>query len=173
MKEGLVHIYCGDGKGKTTAAVGLATRACGYGLRVLFVQFLKSGNSAEIVSFEKLETACVQNGFAPVKFIWNMDEDERCKTARQCKSYFEKAVETAQDFDVLILDEVLDAVECKLLDEADLLAFLRERPRKLEVVMTGRRYSDALEASADYITCMQKIKHPFDKGVKARRGIEV
>ena len=170
--KGLIHIYCGDGKGKTTAAVGLAVRAVGAGKKVLFVQFLKNGNSAEIKPLQKLgidTRICA----TPHGFLWTMSEEEKIRAAADYTGLLSAAFERAREgADLLILDEAVGAAGCGMIPEEELIRLLKERPEGLEVVLTGRGPSEALQAQADYITEMKKLRHPFDKGIDARRGIE-
>ena len=170
--KGLVHIYCGDGKGKTTASVGLAVRAAGADQKVLFVQFLKNGNSAELASLRLLgiETMVCET---PHGFIWTMSEEEKTQAAADYTELLREAFAEAENHvDLLILDEAVGAAGCGMIPEDELIKLLEERPEDLEVVLTGRDPSEALQAQADYITEMKKIRHPFDKGIDARRGIE-
>lgn len=170
--KGLVHIYCGDGKGKTTASVGLAVRAAGDGLKVLFLQFMKGGASGELVTFEQLENITVLRSKSPIKFAWNMSEQEKEDVCKQQKEFLEEAISIADEYDMLILDEALGACFGEFLDEEVLCAFLDKKPDALEVVMTGRNPSKELLLRADYISEIKKIKHPYDKGINARKGIE-
>lgn len=171
--EGLIHIYCGDGKGKTTAAVGLAVRAAGAGKKVIFTQFFKDGSSSEIKMLETLPgvelVLCrVQHGF--YKF---MDEAGRAAARRDFSSLLDTALtRAAEGADLLVLDEAISACNCGVIDEEKLAAFLTEKPAGLEVVLTGRNPSERLLARADYITEMKKIRHPYDQGITARLGVE-
>ncbi|MBO4873353.1 MAG: cob(I)yrinic acid a,c-diamide adenosyltransferase [Lachnospiraceae bacterium] len=170
--KGLIHIYCGDGKGKTTAAVGLAVRAAGAGKKVRFVQFLKNGNSAELAPLRLIgiETRVSEK---PHGFIWTMSEEEKARAAADYTNLLREAFANPDGpVDLLILDEAVGAAGCGMIPEAELIRFLKERPEELEVVLTGRGPSEALQAQADYITEMKKLRHPFDQGIDARRGIE-
>ncbi len=171
---GLTHIYCGDGKGKTSAAVGLAVRAAGAGLKIVFAQFLKTGTSSEIKTLEKIENISVKICYAAKKFTFEMTEDEKaqCKDAQTSalRRLFADADEEGTD--LLVLDEALGAVCTGTLCEDELIGLLENKPSGLEVVLTGRNPSPELLELADYVTEMKKIKHPFDKGIPAREGIE-
>lgn len=171
MEKGLVHIYTGGGKGKTTAAAGLCARALGQGLRVGYYQFLKNGCSGEVESLRKLGAEVVA-AQSTDKFIWEMDEKEKeaCRAAQA--AHLQMAREAMPSLDLLVLDEVIGACGAGMLREKDLLTLLAERPLRLEVVLTGRDASEALYAVADYITEMRAVRHPFDKGQTAREGIE-
>ncbi len=170
-KKGRIHIYTGDGKGKSTAGIGLCTRAVGSGLRVAFFQFLKTGRSGEIASLEKLgvqvEVAVCQ------KFIWNMDEAEKAACAAATREVFAHAVEAAGGVDLLVMDEAISAASSGLLPLEELLAFIRQKPPALELVLTGRGDCTALRPYADYFTEMRMIAHPYEsEGLAARKGVE-
>ena len=170
---GLLHLYYGDGKGKTTAAMGLALRALGSGKRVVIVQFLKGGQSGEIPLLEQLG-ATVYRGKAGQKFVFQMNEEEKAEYGRQVRQHFADTVAAVEKYHakLLVLDEVLDAVAIGMLSDEELAEFLRNRPEDLEVVMTGRAPTPCTDPLADYITRMEKVRHPFDKGLNARKGVE-
>ena len=171
--SGLVHLYCGDGKGKTTAAVGLAVRHAGHGGKVVFAQFLKDGSSGECRVLAKLGVTVLAAN--PVgKFSFRMTEEEKAETAAALGRTFDAATGFAvrERATLLVLDEVCAAVNCGFLPEKTLTEFLESRPDSLEVVLTGRDPSENLQVHADYITEMKKRRHPFDEGVAAREGIE-
>lgn len=171
---GLVHIYCGEGKGKTTCSVGLSVRACGYGLHVLFMQFLKSGDSSELKVLKSLPGVDVL-GTKPIKkFSFQMTEEEKAETRQINAEQFHDMVRMLENdhYDMLVLDEVLGAIEAGLLDDQLIVNFLKNRPEQLEVVMTGRYPTEELEELADYVSRIDKVKHPYDKGIPARAGIE-
>ena len=171
--SGLIHIYCGEGKGKTSAALGLALRAAGAGMKVLFVQFLKDGSSSEISMLERLgiETACCPD---IRKFVFQMTEAERLQAGEEYSRLLSAAVSCCREegSGLLVLDEVLPACRLGLVPEAALTDFLRSKPSELEVVLTGREPSPALLELADYVTEMKKLRHPYDRGIQARKGIE-
>lgn len=169
-----VHLYCGDGKGKTTAAVGLAVRFAGRGGKVVVAQFLKDGTSGECRALAKLETVTMLAANPVGKFSFQMNEEEKQRTADAVQRTFAAATGYAvrEGAGLLILDEVCAAISCGFLDEQEVLDFLDGRPDTIEVVLTGRDPSEALQQRADYITEMTKRRHPFDGGVTAREGIE-
>jgi len=176
MKEtGLIHIYCGDGKGKTTAAMGLALRCAGRGFPVVVAQFLKDGTSGECRVLAKLDNVTLFAANPCGKFSWQLADDEKSRTAGALRRMFEAASGLAVKTNarLLVLDEVCGASAAGLLDERALLDFLDSKPKGLEVVITGRNPSDKLLGRADYITEMVKKKHPYDKGIAAREGIEL
>ncbi len=172
--NGLTHVYCGDGKGKTTAAIGLGVRACGSGKRVLLVQFLKGNSSSELLALGQLTNFSVLPAPNNIKFTFNMTKRELEETAALCVGLFCKAVSAvnAGDCDMLILDEVFGAISCNLLDNKMLIDLIKNKPQKLELVLTGRDPKPEILELADYISEIKKVKHPFDKDIPARRGIE-
>lgn len=171
-QTGLIHIYYGDGKGKTTAAVGQAVRAAGYGYRVLVFQFLKNNTSSERKLLKQIEGITCMDGQFSEKFTFQMDEKEKQESRAYCRKMLKKIQEAAKDYDVLFLDEAVCAVNVGFLEEEELLSFLNEKPEHLEVILTGHMLPEKLKDAADYVTEMKKIKHPFDKGIVARKGIE-
>lgn len=173
MEQGLIHIYCGDGKGKTTAAVGLAVRACGRGKRVWFVQFLKSGDSGERRSLEKLEGITLAECPDKIKFTFAMNPQEREQAVADSRRTLQEAFRAAKDgCDLLILDEFFGALSTGMLEKEEALTLLRGRPEHLEVALTGRDPGEEFLELADYVSEICKRKHPFDRGLSARRGIE-
>lgn len=171
---GLIHIYCGDGKGKTTAAIGLAVRCAGRGNKVLLVQFLKSRDSGELYSLARLPDIEVMRGKESKKFTFQMNDEEKHALLLEHNKMFEQVLEKIKtgNYSLLILDEVIGAVNAKVFDLHKLTAFLRSKPENLEVVLTGRNPAPEFLELADYVSEMRKIKHPMDKGIMAREGIE-
>lgn len=172
-QTGLVHVYYGDGKGKTTAAFGLAFRCAGRGKRVVIAQFLKSGESGEVTAAERFPEITLVRGSSVRKFTFQMNDAEKAQTARDCAALFQKAVSLARSADarMLVLDEVIDACH-SFLPAEELTGFLDSRPEGLEVVITGHALPEELAARADYISHVVKEKHPYDRGVLARPDIE-
>lgn len=171
---GLIHIYCGDGKGKTTAAVGLAVRCAGRGNKVLLVQFLKSRDSGELYSLAKLPDIEVMRGKESKKFTFQMNEEEKHALLIEHNKMFEQVLAKIKNggYSLLILDEVIGALNAKVFEMPKLIEFLRYKPENLEVVLTGRNPAPELVEIADYVSEMRKVKHPMDKGIMAREGIE-
>lgn len=171
---GLIHIYCGDGKGKTTAAVGLAVRCAGRGNKVLLVQFLKSRDSGELYSLAKLPDIEVMRGKESKKFTFQMNEEEKHALLIEHNKMFEQVLAKIKNggYSLLILDEVIGALNAKVFEMPELIEFLRHKPENLEVVLTGRNPAPELVEIADYVSEMRKVKHPMDKGIMAREGIE-
>lgn len=171
---GLIHIYCGDGKGKTTAAVGLAVRCAGRGNKALLVQFLKSRDSGELYSLAKLPDIEVMRGKESKKFTFQMNEEEKHALLIEHNKMFEQVLAKIKNggYSLLILDEVIGALNAKVFEMPKLIEFLRHKPENLEVVLTGRNPAPELVEIADYVSEMRKVKHPMDKGIMAREGIE-
>lgn len=172
-QQGLVQIYYGDGKGKTTAAFGLAFRCAGWGRKVVIAQFLKNGASGEVKAAERFPELTVLRTKEIHKFTFQMNEEEKAATAINCRELFRQATALAaeQGARLLVMDEVIDATY-GFLPMDELCAFLDNKPEELEVVMTGHSLPQPLTDRADYISHVQKEKHPYDKGVMARKEIE-
>lgn len=172
-QQGLVQIYYGDGKGKTTAAFGLAFRCAGWGRKVVIAQFLKGGASGEVKAAERFPELTVLRTKDIHKFTFQMNEEEKAATAANCQELFRQATALAaeQQARLLVMDEAIDATY-GFLPMDELCAFLDSRPEGLEVVITGHSLPQELADRADYITHVQKEKHPYDKGVMARKEIE-
>lgn len=170
---GLIHIYCGDGKGKTSAATGLAIRCSGAGKKVVFAQFLKNGCSSEISVLKNVDNIDICVCCKPHGFVTNMSDrelnDAKCDYTELLSKVIEKAKEGV---DLLVLDEIISSCNLGIVNEKTVVEFLKNKPKELEVVLTGREPSNELLSLADYITEMKKIKHPFEKGISARKGIE-
>lgn len=171
--DALIHIYTGEGKGKTTAAIGLALRMAGSRGRVLIAQFLKDGSSAELIPLEKIEGIDLIRYPYPVAFLRRMNREELLFAREKNREYFEKITACCERYDMLLLDEFCAAYRYELIDRESALNFLRNKPRKLELVLTGRDADPELIELADYVSEIRKIKHPFDRGISARRGIEL
>lgn len=202
MEKGLIHLYYGDGKGKTTAAAGLCIRAAGNEKRVLFVQFMKDGASGEISLLRGLERVKVLCGYIPRGFYSRMDdetkklfkeEQERLfaemsdeiekKIKEEIESAGKDSGENGRDMTespsrnegitmLLVLDEITYAYGFNLIDRTKLENLLNNKPDFLEIVMTGRNPEKFLVDAADYVTEMKCRKHPYEKGIAARKGVE-
>ena len=175
MKQSCIHIYCGDGKGKSTAAMGLALRAAGSGEKVLVTQFLKDGTSSELKILREIPGVQVLTCDKKFGFFWNRTEEQKIQAKNAYEELFEKAVQTARQENIflLVMDEFIAAYNHGMIDQKKALAFLKEKPENLEVVLTGRDPAPELLEIADYVSEIQKKKHPFDQGLPARRGIEL
>lgn len=175
MKEkGLLHIYCGDGKGKTTAATGLAVRAAGSGMKVLFVRFLKNEESGELAILDRIPEIEVIHLEKSFGFFRTLSAGEQKECIRVYKELWESAVRKIRDgsYDMLVLDEFAAAYHYGMIEKESALEFFHHRPQNLEVILTGRNPAQELIEIADYVSEIQNRKHPFDRGIRARRGIE-
>lgn len=170
-QEGLLHLYIGRGKGKTTAALGLALRACGAKKKVCFVRFLKPGTSSEIAVLRRLKVRVV-----------SFEERHPCFYKRASISSLKKIV--SEDLkktkaivkdkrnELIVLDEILYLLEKKLVKEADILRIMKLKPPKTELILTGGSASRAVMNLADYVSTIKATRHPYRKGIPARPGIE-
>ena len=170
----MLHVYYGDGKGKTTAAIGLAVRALGCGQTVCLVQFLKGRGTGEVVFLEKTPGITILRGKTAACFTFQMNEAQKAECAVRQAEIFAEGLAMARQgrCDLLILDEVLDAVRLGFLSEDALRKLTGEAAPAAEVVVTGRGPAPWLLEAADYVTHMVKGKHPYDRGIAARRGVE-
>lgn len=169
---GLVQVYTGNGKGKSTAAFGLALRAYGHGFRVIIVQFLKQANCGEHRALARLAPGIEVKAFGRAGFVRSgqaTEEDRRL--AGEALEYAREVVEQNRA-DLLILDEVNVAMSLGLLKVEEILDLLSRRPRSMEVVLTGRDAPPGVIALADLVTEMREVKHPYRAGIGSRAGIE-
>lgn len=164
----MLHLYWGNGKGKTTAAMGLALRALGHGRRVVIVQFLKDGTSGEIAPLRAAGAAVYACPNA--KFTWLMDEADKAAAREASARALGQAL--AEPFDLLVLDEACAALKSSILDEALLRRAVAFAKNGREVVLTGRDPAPWLQDTADYSNEMRAHRHPYADGVAAREGVE-
>lgn len=174
-QHGCIHIYTGDGKGKTTAAVGLAVRFAGNGGKVLFTQFLKDGTSSEIGVLKEIPNIRVRSFTEQLGFSFYMNEEQKKSAAEKYTAYLKEIIGTAEKMTngLLVFDEALAAYNLDFIDHTLFLNFLKNKPESLEVVLTGRDPAPELVALADYVSEVRKVKHPYDRGIMARWGIEL
>jgi len=174
MKDGLLQVYTGDGKGKTTAAFGLAFRAYGRGFKVAVVQFMKTWITGEVQLAETLENFHIKRIDTSPKFTWEMNEAELEELRLEIRKGFEYVRNLVKEnkYDLLVLDEINHIIIKKFVSKEEILEFIDSKPDTLEIVMTGRNAPDWLMEKADLVTEMKCIKHPFEKGIPARVGIE-
>lgn len=173
LERGCVQVYTGNGKGKTTAALGLALRAVGRGLRVCFFQFIKGGGPyGEHLIAEKLAPllTVVNTGRPGWVNVKDISEDRR--VAQEAFEQAKKMI-LSGDYDLIVLDEINGAVGFGLIDVDQVLELIRIRPVKVELVLTGRNVADKVIEAADLVTEMREIKHYYKAGVPARTGIEM
>jgi len=171
LEKGYIQVYTGDGKGKTTAALGLTLRAAGAGLKVYIGQFLKTGTYSEIAGLTLLGDRVRVEQFGGKKFIiGEPTKDDRKRAAAGLEEVQETIL--AGGFDVVILEEINVALKIGLLEVRNVLELLKQKPDGVEIVCTGRGAPEELIEAADLVTEMRKIKHYIDRGVYARTGIE-
>lgn len=174
MKNGLIQIYTGDGKGKTTAAIGLGVRALGRNYKIYMVQFLKGRDTGELHILNNYENFKVFRFQSSEKFFFQMTEEEK----NILNDEMHKAYEFIEDIlknsecDMLILDEIMGVIHNNIYSVDDVLKLMREKPDTMEMVLTGRNAPKELIENADLVTEMKLIKHPYEKGIPARYGIE-
>ncbi len=168
----MIHIYHGDGKGKTTAACGLSLRMAGHGGRVLFAQFFKDGSSGEVAALASLPTVETRHPAVHFGRYGTLTEPERGQLRTCYRAYLADVLAEAEAYDLVVLDEVVSAYNYHVIDREALLNFLRAQGPRREIVLTGRAPAPELLELADYVTEMRKQKHPFDRGVIARERVE-
>lgn len=174
MEKGYVQVYTGNGKGKTTAALGLGFRAVGRGFNVLLVQFLKSMDTGELESIHKFPHFTVTRLGETNKFSWTLTTEEKDQLIKNTQREWSEFVEglQANPVDVLILDEVMGALKVGLITIEQLADFIDNKSEGMELILTGRDVPKEIEDRADLITEMKKIRHYYDQGVVSRDGIE-
>ncbi len=172
--KGCIHIYTGNGKGKTSAATGLAVRFAGTGGRVLFAQFLKDGKSGELSVLKTIDGIDVDVCRECFGFSFAMSEETRQQAGVAYTEYLRRILKRAADgsYGLLILDEIIAAYNQGFVAQEELIDFLKHKPDEMEVAMTGRNPAPELVDLADYVSEIRKIKHPYDQGILAREGIE-
>jgi cob(I)alamin adenosyltransferase len=171
LEKGYIHVYTGPGKGKTTASLGLGLRAAGAGMKVHMVQFMKGRRYSELDSIEHVPGFTIsQHGRD--EFV-NKDNPEQVDIdmAQEGFSYAKEIIKKDK-FDMVILDEINVAVDFKLINLDDVLELINDKPEKLELVLTGRYAHPELVKVADLVTEMLEIKHPYQQGVQARKGVD-
>lgn len=173
-KKGLVHIYTGEGKGKTTASIGLAVRALGHGFKVAYASFFKKPNA-----YGYNEISVLRNlGATVFTFSEGMPLANPQITPEEYHASTEQGLSELQKFitenntQLLVLDEILIAIKYGYISEEELFRFIENKPRETELALTGRGASAGIKEVADYVTVLSKEKHPYEKGVAAREGIE-
>ena len=176
-QNSIIHIYTGDGKGKTTAALGLALRAIGAGKKVAIVQFLKQGGYSEHKAIEKYKLPIKIHSFGMGFYKILGDKHPKSLHQKEAKKAFNKSKEIIESgkYDLVILDEINVAIGFGLINVDEVIAILKPkaRVRKSEIVLTGRRAHRKLKNIAELVSNIKKEKHYFDKGFKARKGIDL
>ncbi|OPZ94046.1 MAG: Cob(I)yrinic acid a,c-diamide adenosyltransferase [Firmicutes bacterium ADurb.Bin419] len=175
MEKGLIQVYTGEGKGKTTAAIGQGIRAYGRGKTVYMVQFLKSSETGELLTLKNLEPDFKVFRFEKKRgFIWSLGEAEIEELKAEISRAFDFVKETfkAGACEVLILDEIMAVISNRLVKIDDVLDIIKNKPENIELILTGRDVPTEIIEAADYVSQIGCIKHPFEKGIAAREGIE-
>ncbi|AEF17689.1 MULTISPECIES: cob(I)yrinic acid a,c-diamide adenosyltransferase [Thermoanaerobacterium] len=174
MKNGLIQIYTGDGKGKTTAAIGLGIRALGRDFKVYMVQFLKGRDTGELYVLKNIDNFKVFRFQSSEKFFFQMDENEKNvlrDEMHEAYKFIENVIKN-EECDMLILDEIMGVIQNNIFSVEDVLKLMKEKPDTMEMILTGRNAPKELIDNADLVTEMKLVKHPFEKGISARYGIE-
>jgi cob(I)alamin adenosyltransferase len=171
MKKGLVQIYTGEGKGKTTAALGLSVRAAGRGLKVFIAQFAKGMFYGELKALERLSPEITLRQYGRKCFIENEPTEEDRRLAREGWKEIQEVL-AREDYDLLILDEIGIALHYELIALREVEELVEGKPTGIELVLTGRKIPEGLFEKADLVTEMREIKHYYNAGVNARKGIE-
>jgi len=177
INHGLIQIYTGDGKGKTTAALGQTLRALGWGFKVCWIQFIKGNSNIGEIKFSKKLPANLKKKLTFKQFYktknYAIGKPKNVHKVTSQKAWeFAKNIIKASKYNLIILDELNNAIDYNLVDIEDVIAVFKGKPKNLEVVVTGRDAHPKLIKIADLVTDMRKKKHPFDKGLIARKGIE-
>lgn len=177
LQHGYIQVYTGDGKGKTTASLGLAMRALGRGWRVLIVMFAKGGNDyGELVSFSQLsddlkdKVKIVQSGLDRIVYSDNVSDEDK-KQAELGWNTAKHAIKN-NEFQLIILDEANIALDLKLINLNEMIEVLKNKPEDMEIVLTGRNAKPEIIEAADLVSEIKPVKHYWDKGIEARKGIE-
>lgn len=171
LKQGYVHVYTGNGKGKTTAAIGLGVRATGAGYKVHMLQFMKGRRYNELNSLEHINNFTISQ-YGRDEFV-NRDHPEKIDLDFARAGFTQaKALIKNGAYDMLILDEINVAIDFKLLRLNEVLQMIKEKPEPLELILTGRYAHPELIRMADYVSEILEIKHPYQKGIKTRSGID-
>ncbi|AET68864.1 cob(I)alamin adenosyltransferase [Desulfosporosinus orientis DSM 765] len=173
LSQGLIQIYTGNGKGKTTAAFGLALRAVGHGFSVYILQFMKGNDGyGELEGIKRLNPECQLEHFGAPGWVHKGEHIE--ENVQEANKAFLRAEEilSSGNWDIVILDEILNAVWFELIPENSVLELLSRKPPHVELILTGRNASQSLIEKADLVTEMVARKHPYEKGIMSRKGIE-
>lgn len=175
MEQGYIQVYTGNGKGKTTAALGQCLRAVGRGLKVIVYQFLKGSLSGELESAKALAPNFKIKRFGGMtKLFWQLRTEEKEELKAMTKEGYGEILKAVRDgsYDVIVLDEIMAALEYELLSQEDVLRLMEEKAPRVELILTGRNAPEAVLDKADLITEMRAVRHYYAKGIAAREGIE-
>jgi cob(I)alamin adenosyltransferase len=173
LKQGFVQIYTGIGKGKSTAAIGQAVRAAGFGLKTYIAQFMKEYPYNELISLKHLSEWISIEQFGGDDFVYKKELPGKEELAR-VKKGLQTAIDTmlSNEYDLIILDEAIVAIYFKLIKAEELIEFMKQKPKNVELILTGRYCPEELIELADLVTEMIEVKHYYQKGITSRKGIE-
>lgn len=175
LDEGFVQIYTGNGKGKTTAAIGQGIRAYGNGLKVIMVQFLKSGKTGELNTIDELGENFEIFRFEKRRgFVWTLSEEEKLEVKKEVGVAYNFILDIIENCkcDMLIIDEIMGVLKNEFLSVEDVLNLIEKKPKNMELIMTGRNVPEEIVNKANLVTEMREIKHYYKEGVPARKGVE-
>lgn len=174
MKNGLVHIYTGKGKGKTTAAMGLAFRALGHNKKIYILQFLKGRETGEKKTADGMSGITFERVNKITKFVFQMNKEEKEQLQKEVKEIWGQLQDITRhsDYEIIILDEIMGAISNDIVALADVIDLIKNRAGDKELILTGREAPQKLIDLADYVTEMKSLKHPFTDNISARQGIE-
>jgi len=173
LNQGFIQIYTGNGKGKSTAAIGQAVRAAGSGLKTYIAQFMKEYPYSELMSLKNLSQWITIEQFGGDDFVYKKElpgKEELDKAEQGLQNAKEKML--SNEYNIIILDEAIVAIYFKLIETNDLIEFIKAKPKNVELILTGRYCPEELIDLADLVTEMKEVKHYYQKGVTSRRGIE-
>jgi cob(I)alamin adenosyltransferase len=173
LKQGFVQIYTGNGKGKSTAAIGQAVRAAGFGLKTYIAQFMKEYPYNELISLKHLSEWITIEQFCGDEFVYKKElpcKEELAKAKKGLQTAREKML--SDEFDLIILDEAIVAIYFKLIETKELVEFIKAKPENIELILTGRYCPEELIDLAELVTEMKEVKHYYQKGITSRKGIE-
>jgi len=171
LKKGYVQVYTGNGKGKTTAAIGLAVRAAGCGMKVLIAQFMKLQECGEVKALERFSDLITLKKYGQISFIRKKPVRKDIELAKKGLEEIKQMLSSGQ-YDLVILDEINIAEFFKLISIDEIITLIETKPRHVELVLTGRKTDPKIIEKADLVTEMHEIKHYYARGIRARKGIE-
>jgi len=174
VQRGLIQIYSGEGKGKTTAALGLCFRAAGWGIRSAFIQFMKKQDTGEIYAAEKFKDLMLFEQYGSSAFIKDKSSTQYREHLEAASAGIERAAGLLKEnrFSIIVLDEILTLPQFGLAAESKIIELMEMKPEEVELVLTGRGVTNEIIRRADLVTEMKEIKHYFSSGIIARKGIE-
>lgn len=174
VQRGLIHIYTGSGKGKTSAALGLCFRAAGWGIRSAFIQFMKAQETGEIYAAEKFREFMIFEQYGSTRFIMKKNSPEQIEHSEAAVKGLARTEEilSGNRFSIVVLDEIISLPQFGIIPESRIIELIKLKPEPVELILTGRGASEELIRYADLVTEMKEVKHYFSSGIIARKGIE-